>query len=192
MAKKALIVIDIQSDYFPSYDGAKWPLVGMEEASAKAARVIKASRAAGDLVVNIRHEFLSADAPFFLPGSHGAAIHAIALPAGGEPVITKNHTNSFRDTDLKETLDAHGIEEVVILGAMVQNCVDAATRAAFDYGYTVTVIHDAVTTLDMEFGGVLVPAAQVHAAWMAELAFAYATLKSTDEYVADLTPAIAA
>lgn len=93
---------------------------------------------------------------------------------------------------MKETLDAHGIKEVVIVGAMVHNCVDAATRAAFDYGYAVTVIHDAVATLDMEFGGILVPAAQVHTAWMAELAFAYATLRLTDEYVADLTRAVAA
>jgi nicotinamidase-related amidase len=192
MTKKALIVIDIQNDYFPNYDGAKWPLIGMEEAAAKAARVIKASRDAGDLVVNIRHEFLSADAPFFSPGSSGAAIHEVAIPAEGEAVITKHHTNAFRDTDLKETLDAHGIEEVVIVGAMVHNCVDAATRAAFDYGYAVTVIHDAVATLDMEFGGVLVPATQVHAAWMAELAFAYATMKSTEDYVADLALAIAA
>jgi nicotinamidase-related amidase len=134
--------------------------------------------------VNIRHEFLSGDAPFFSPGSHGAAIHEVALPAEGEPVITKNHTNSFRDTRLKETLDAHGIDTVVIVGAMVQNCIDAATRAAFDYGYAVTIIHDAVATLDMEFGGVRVPASQVHAAWMAELAFAYATVKSTAEVMA--------
>src|ERR1700754_1737212 len=182
MTKRALIVIDIQNDYFPSYDGAKWPLVGMEAASAKAARVIQASRAAQDLIINIRHEFLSADAPFFLPGSQGAAIHEIARPAAGEPVITKNHTNSFRDTHLKETLDAHRIEQVVLVGAMVQNCIDAATRAAFDYGYAVTVIHDAVAPLDHEFGGIRVPAAQVHAACMAELAFAYATLKATDEY----------
>jgi len=75
---------------------------------------------------------------------------------------------------------------------MVHNCIDAATRAAFDYGYAVTVIHDAVATLDIEFGGIRVPATQVHAAWMAELAFGYATLKSTDEYVADHVPAIAA
>jgi nicotinamidase-related amidase len=41
MTKRALIVIDIQNDYFPSYDEARWPLVGMEEASAKAAHVIR-------------------------------------------------------------------------------------------------------------------------------------------------------
>jgi nicotinamidase-related amidase len=66
---------------------------------------------------------------------------------------------------------------------MSHMCVDAATRAASDFGYKVTVIHDACATHDQDFNGVKVPAAQVHAAFMAGLAFAYATLKSTDEFL---------
>ncbi len=62
-------------------------------------------------------------------------------------------------------------------------CVDAITRASVDLGYKATVIHDAVAALDMEFGGVKVPAAYVHAAFMAALGFAYATMLSTDEYI---------
>lgn len=63
-------------------------------------------------------------------------------------------------------------------------CVDAGVRAAGDMGYPVTVIHDACATLDLEFDGVKVPAAQVHAAMMAALGFAYAKLESTEEYLA--------
>jgi nicotinamidase-related amidase len=66
---------------------------------------------------------------------------------------------------------------------MSHMCVDAITRAAVDFGYKATVIHDAVATLDMEFDGVKVPAAHVHAAFMAALGFAYATMLSTDEYI---------
>ena len=62
-------------------------------------------------------------------------------------------------------------------------CIDGITRAAVDYGYRATVIHDAVATLDLEFNGVRVPAEQVHAAFMAALGFAYADMKSTDEYL---------
>jgi hypothetical protein len=36
----------------------------------------------------------------------------------------------------------------------------------------------------MEFNGVKVPAAQVHAAFMAALAFAYAEVINTDEFLA--------
>ena len=45
------------------------------------------ARAKGDLVVNFRHK--APGAPFFVPGSEGAKIHATVLPQGDAPVMTK-------------------------------------------------------------------------------------------------------
>jgi len=81
-------------------------------------------------------------------------------------------------------LDAKGIEEVVVIGAMSHMCIDATSRAASDFGYKTIVVHDACATRDLEFGGQVVPAAQVHAAQMAALGFAYAAITATDEYLA--------
>jgi nicotinamidase-related amidase len=180
MPKRALVLIDIQNDYFP---GGRWALSGIEAAADNAARLLATARAAGDLVVHVRHEFASADAPFFAPGSQGAQIHPKARNLEGEPVILKHHVNSFRETDLKALLDRHGVEEVVICGAMSHMCVDAGTRAASDLGYKCMVVHDACATRDQEFEGAVVPAAQVHAAFMAALGFGYARLVTTEEYV---------
>lgn len=180
MAKQALILVDIQNDYFPS---GKWPLVGIEAAAEQATKVLAAFRERGDLVVHIRHEFESADAPFFTPGSDGAQIHSKVANLPGEPVVLKHFVNAFRDTNLKAILDQHGIGSLVVVGHMSHMCVDGATRAAADFGYAVTVLHDACATLDLEFNGVQVPAAQVHAAYMASLAFAYAKVVSTAEYL---------
>ena len=181
MPKRALVLIDIQNDYFP---GGKWPLSGIETAAENAAKVLEAARAAGDLVVHVRHEFPSADAPFFAPGSAGAKIHPTVRGVDGEPVVLKHHVNSFRETDLKEILDRHGVEEVVICGAMSHMCVDAGVRATSDLGYQCVVVHDACATRDQEFEGMVVPAAEVHAAFMAALRFGYARLVSTEEYLA--------
>jgi len=189
MAKRAVVVIDIQNDYFPS---GKWPLVGIEAAADNAARVIEAARRAGDLVVHVRHEFAMPNPPFFEAGSEGAQIHSKALNAPGEPVVLKNNVNAFRATELKDILDRNGIDEVVIVGNMSHMCVDAATRAAADFGFKTIVIHDACATLDLEFNGVKVPAAQVHAAFMAAFAFAYATVHSTDEYLRSAADAASA
>ena len=179
MPKRALVLIDVQNDYFP---GGKWPLVGIESAAENAAKVLAAARTSGDLIVHVRHEFPSADAPFFTPGSDGAKINTKVSGRDGEPVVLKHYVNSFRETDLKEILDSHGIEEIVICGAMSHMCVDAGVRAAGDLGYKCIVVHDACATRDQEFAGKLVPAADVHAAFMAALQFGYAKLVSTDEY----------
>ncbi|CAH0339304.1 cysteine hydrolase family protein [Rhizobium sp. CECT 9324] len=180
MSKKALIVVDIQNDYFP---GGKWTLFGVEAAARNAARLIAEARSAGDLVVHIRHEFPTADAPFFQPGSQGAALHPSVINLDTEHVVLKHHINSYRDTDLKQHLDANGIDAVVVCGNMSHMCVDAITRASADFGYPVTVVHDACASRDLEFNGVTVPAHLAHAAFMAALGFAYARMQSTDEYL---------
>src|SRR3978361_69482 len=115
MPSRALIVIDVQNDYFP---GGRWTLSGMDEAADNAARLLTAARASGDLVVHIRHEFPTDAAPFFVPGSAGAQIHPKAAPHDGEPVVLKHNINAFRDTGLKAILDREAIREVVICGAM--------------------------------------------------------------------------
>ncbi len=180
MPKRALVLIDVQNDYFP---GGKWPLSGIESAADNASKLLEAARTAGDLVVHVRHEFPTANAPFFAPGSEGAKIHPKVRQREGEPMVLKHHVNSFRETDLKAILDRHGIEEVVICGAMSHMCVDAGVRAASDLGYKCVVVHDACATRDQEFEGAIVPAAQVHAAFMAALSFGYARLISTQEYL---------
>lgn len=181
MSKQALIVVDIQNDYFP---GGRWTLHGVDAAADNAARLIADARKTGDLVVHIRHEFPTQDAPFFRPGSEGAQLHAKVLNTPDEHVVLKNFINSFRQTDLKEVLDRNGVDKVTIVGNMSHMCVDGITRAAVDYGYQATVIHDACASRDLEFNGKTIPAEQVHAAFMAALGFGYAKVVSTEEYLA--------
>jgi nicotinamidase-related amidase len=154
MPKRALVLIDVQNDYFP---GGKWKLTGIEAAADKVAKLLTAARALGDLVVHVRHEFPTSDAPFFVPGSEGAKIHPTVARLDDEPVVLKHHVNSFRETNLKEILDRNGVEEVVICGAMSHMCVDAGARAASDLGYRCVVVHDACATRDQEFEGIVVP-----------------------------------
>lgn len=180
MSSTALIVVDIQNDYFP---GGKWPLVGADDAADNAVKVIEAARDAGDMIVFIRHES-GADAPFFTPGSDGAKLHPKVLNLENEPVVLKHFPNSFRETGLQALLEDKGIEDLVIIGSMSHMCIDATTRAAADLGYKVKVIHDACASRDLEFEGSVVPAAHVHAAFMSALGFAYAEVLSTKTYLA--------
>src|SRR3954466_5024974 len=95
MPKRAVVLIDIQNDYFA---GGKWALSGVEAAADNAAKLLAAARAAGDLVVHVRHEFPTADAPYFAPGSEGAKIHEKVKNVEGEAVVLKAQVNAFRET----------------------------------------------------------------------------------------------
>jgi len=183
MSKTALIIVDLQNDYFK---GGKWELEGTEAAAVKAASLLKRFREKGLPVVHVRHEFPTVDAPFFAPNSEGAKVHPLVQEIAGEAVVIKHHINSFRETDLKDILDKLEIDSLIICGAMSHMCIDAVTRAANDFGFTCSIAHDACATLALEFDGVHVPAQHVHAAFMAALGFAYANVTSTDKLLAEI------
>lgn len=179
--KQALIVVDLQNEYLAT---GKLPLVNIDAAVNKAAQVIAHARQHNIPVIHILHEFVDAAVPFFTPNTDAIQPIAQVTPVSGETVIVKNYPNSFLQTDLLNTLQQQQITEVQIIGAMSHMCIDATTRAASDLGFKCTVIEDACATMDLEFNGTIVPAAQVHAALMAALAFAYAEIKTTADVLA--------
>lgn len=179
---RALLIIDIQNDYFP---GGALPLHAMEAAADNAASLIKRFRSRGDAVIHVQHLSVRPGATFFIPGTPGADIHAAVAPAPGELVVQKNFPNAFRASSLGETLSAGGITELVIVGAMSHMCIDATTRAAFDAGYACTVAADACTTRALQFDGTELPATTVHATFMAALAAPYARIERTAALLAD-------
>jgi nicotinamidase-related amidase len=179
MAKQALILIDIQNDYFP---GGDMELVGIDRASANAAELLGRFRDGRQPLIHVRHVFPSAAAPFFRPDTPGAKIHPSVAPAAGEKVVTKNFVNSFQQTDLKELLDAMEVGELLIAGAMSHMCIEGTTRAAADLGYKCQVIHDACATREQEFNGRKISAEDVHGAAMSTLAFAYAEVLSLKDW----------
>lgn len=180
MSKTALIIVDIQNDYF---EGGRWLVDKMSAVSENAARLLAHARSSGQMVVHIRHEIPSDEAPFFRPGTHGAQIHPSVAPKDGEKVILKHRPNGFQDTSLRADLEAKGITDVVICGAMSQMCIDSTARAAADFGYQVTVVEDACGAKEQSFNGCEVPAPQVHAAIMAPLAMTYAKVVGCDAFL---------
>ena len=172
----ALLLIDIQNDYFP---GGTMALAEPEAAGRTAAVLLARFRAAGRPVVHIRHEAAHPGATFFLPGTPGADIHACVAPLPGETVILKHWPNSFRDTGLGEALAACGVKRLAVAGMMTHMCVDATVRAAFDLGYAVTVAADACATRDLVYAGRAVAPADVQAAFLAALGAVYAEVVAT-------------
>jgi nicotinamidase-related amidase len=174
---KALLIIDIQNDYFA---GGAMELVGPEAVATNAARILASFREQGLPVIHVQHLALSPTATFFLPGTHGLKIHDSVAPIDGETVITKNFPNAFRGTNLKDVLDGLNLEQLVVVGMMTHMCIDTSVRAANDFGFKVTLVGDACATLDLEFEGRTVSAADVQAAYLAAIDGSFATVVTTD------------
>lgn len=179
----SLLLIDIQNDYFPS---GRMELVGAMDAARNAALLVGRFRSTGREVLHVQHIARSPQAAFFLPGTEGAEIHPLVAPAPNEPVFVKAFPNSFRETGLLEHLRKAGTDSLVVAGMMSQRCVDTTVRAAFDLGFSLRLAHDACATRDLEFLGEVVPAAQVHASFMAALGVGFARVLSTREVLAEL------
>lgn len=181
MSKQALIVIDIQNEYF---ENGALPLVNPVEASLNAGKVIEHFRAKNLPIAHIQHVSANPELmPIFVEGTNGVEIHENVKPLDGEKVFQKYYPNSFRETGLLEYLKENDVTEVIITGMMTHMCVDATTRAAFDFGYKCTVIGDTCASRDLEINGKTVKADDVHHAFLSALEFFYAEIKSTEEFL---------
>jgi nicotinamidase-related amidase len=163
----ALLVIDIQDFYFP---GGRSELVEPEKAAEKAVIAIRAARETGNPVIYIQHK-----------SSAGMEINDIVKPAPGEKIFVKEEVNSFLGTGLKAYIDDLAVDSLVICGMQTQMCVEAAVRAAHDYGYVVVLLHDACATRNLKFGDREVSAADVHASTLAAMK-SYAAVLSVAEW----------
>ena len=155
--KTALLLIDIQNDYFP---GGKMALEGTQQASDNAAALLSTFRRLQLPVIHIQHIATHAGATFFVPDTEGANIHKSVAPLGNETVIRKHYPNSFRQTGLLEHLKEHQISRLVIAGMMTHMCIDTTTRAACDLELPLQLAHDACATKALSFGGVKCPPAR--------------------------------
>lgn len=167
--RTALLIVDIQQFYFPG-DGPG--LYRAEEASLAAKEILQLFRDKNQLVVHVRHQ-----------SAKGFDIHPNVAPLEGEKVITKSNVNSFQKTDLLEYLRSNGISRLVIIGMQTHMCLEAAVRAAHDYGFDCIVVQDACATKDLKYGDKLVKAEDVHYAVLATLtAGRYARVMGLDEF----------
>jgi nicotinamidase-related amidase len=164
----ALLLIDIQNFYFP---GGAAELYEPEKAAENAKLLLEHFRKNKGLVVHVKHDF-----------EPGGDIHKLVQPVKGEKVFTKNGVNAFLNTGLKDYLDEHRIKNLVLCGMQTHMCLEAATRAAHDFGFNCTVVSDACATQDITYNSVTTTAKQVHTSTLATLRN-YAKVVTKKEYL---------
>ncbi|AXF84791.1 Streptothricin hydrolase [Ephemeroptericola cinctiostellae] len=150
----ALLVIDVQNDYFPN---GHFPLWNTDKTLAQIEAAIAKANAQRIPVIHIQHIANPANgiSPFFNEGTDGVRIHPRILAAAPDaPIVVKQHADSFIDTTLEATLSALGVTELLVCGMMTQNCVTHTAISKSAEKYTVSIVADCCTTVDEMIHGI--------------------------------------
>lgn len=148
MTNKALLVIDLQNDYFPE---GHYPLWNTENTLENVKEAIKKAQQQNIPVIHVQHiaDPAMGISPFFNEGTKGAEIHTEVMAlAPNSDVVKKAFADSFEQTDLEQVLSKHGVDELLICGMMTQNCVTHTAISKAAEKYDVSVIMDCCTTVD--------------------------------------------
>ena len=146
----ALIVIDLQKGI------AGLPTVHpTAEIIDRAARLARAFRERGLPVVLVN---VTARAPGRTdaggPGFAFAADWAELVPEldrqPGDHLVSKQRVGAFIGTDLNEYLRGRGVTQVFLAGISTSAGVESTARSAFDHGYNVVLVVDAMTDRNAE------------------------------------------
>jgi len=177
--KKALIIIDMQNDYFC---GGNMELQNIDEALNRTNELINFAREQKHKIYFIQHLSTREGATFFIPNTKGVKLNS-KLDISNDMIIDKKYPNSFRDTTLKEELDKENINNLIICGAMTHMCIDTTVRAGFDLGYKITLANDACATRDLQFKDMTIKADDVHHSFMSALGSVFCEVKDTVEII---------
>lgn len=177
----AVIVIDIQNEYFP---GGKMPIPDGMKALNNSKRIVEFAHKNNMPVFFVQHVG-EANGPLFAKGSRFAEFHKDLQPAKGDRVITKATPSSFVGTDLKAQLDNLGIKQLIVTGLMTHMCVSSTARDAFPLGFSVIIPEDATATRDLAtWDNNVVDHNILQQASLAGVADVFAEIKTTDTVLA--------
>ena len=166
----ALILIEMQNDFLSSEGKLNGLVSDVVKATAIVDRVnvaVEAARKSGIPVIWVPIEFsedyremgenpygilkVVKDHQAFVKGSWGAELYDQLHVKSNDIVIEGKHNiSAFAGTNLEELLKERGIDTILLGGFLSHVCVTATMTSAYDTGFEVVTLVDAVATAGME------------------------------------------
>ncbi len=161
--RTALLVVDLQKgEYNPERVAAEPDHAYLFEriravVVPNGQKLLAACRAAGIEVIYTVIESLTLDGRdrsldykvsgiFFPKGSREAQVLDELQPLDNEIVIPKTSSSLFNSTNFEYVLRNLGIEYVMVMGIVTDQCVETAVRDGCDRGFLITLVEDACAT----------------------------------------------
>jgi nicotinamidase-related amidase len=144
--KRALLVIDVQDEYFTGL----LPITHPHGHLDNVLRSMDAARDAGVPIVVVQHTFTQPELPFFKRGTPGWELHPEVASRPRDHWIEKNLPGSFTGTGLEDWLRQGEVDTVTVAGYMTHMCCDTTARQAAHRGFRVEFLSDATGTLPVK------------------------------------------
>lgn len=177
--KRALLVIDVQNEYFTGKLPVTYPRDSLEN-------ILKVAEAANkkdiDIVI-VQHSAPQKGSPTFDKGSTGWELHPRIKTTKYSHHVEKNLPGSFTNTDLEEWLKERNIDTITICGYMAQMCCDTTARQGLHLGFKVEFLSDAIGTLDISNYAGKITAEELHKAIMITQAMRFSKVLSSEEWM---------
>ena len=180
--KRAVMVIDVQNEYFTGLLPVSYP----EDSLNNILKVMDGAAEHGIPVVVIQHSAPQENSPVFNRSGPGWELLPEVASRPRDLLIEKHLPGSFTGTPLAEWLEANGVDTLVITGYMTQMCCDTTSRQAVHRGYQVEFLSDATGTLAIENEAGKVSAEELHRAILVTQAMRFAKVMTTEDWLKGL------
>ncbi|MEW6265459.1 MAG: cysteine hydrolase family protein [Thermodesulfobacteriota bacterium] len=177
--KRALLVIDVQNEYF----SGRLPVTHPPGSLDNLVQAMDAASVRGLPVIVVRHTSPQPEATVFRRGSPGWELHPEVARRPHDLLIDKQLPGGFTGTGLEDWLKIRGLDTVVIAGYMTQMCCDTTARQAVHRGLAVEFLSDATGTLAITNQAGSVTAEELHRATLVTQAMRFARVLSTQEWI---------
>jgi nicotinamidase-related amidase len=180
MARRALIVIDVQNDYAGGELPIEFPDV--QNSLRNIGAVMDAAHAASIPVVVVQN-ILPSSAPFMAEGTSGVELHEIVALRPQDHFVAKKLPSAFAGTDLEGWLREHAIDTITVIGYMTHNCNLSTMLHAFHSGFAVEFISDASGSVPYENRAGRATAEEIHRVMSVVLQSRFAAVMLSAEWV---------
>jgi nicotinamidase-related amidase len=178
-AKRALLVIDVQNEYFTGKLPVSHPAGSLRNVLA----AMDAAQAHDVPVVAIQHTAAQPDSAVFRKGSQEWELHPEVAARRHDVLIHKTLPGSFTGTRLEAWLRERGVETVVVSGYMTQMCCDTTARQAMHLGFGVEFLSDATGTLNIQNEAGEVSGEELHRAILVTQQMRFSEVLPTDDWI---------
>ena len=177
--KRALIVIDVQNEYFTGNLPIEYP--DPKQSIINIGTAMDVAHAAGIPVIVVQ-QTMPASSPTFAIETDSWQLHCVVASRPRDHYVRKTLPSAFPETDLAQWLQARGIDTLTVVGYMTHNCDASTINHALHNGMAVEFLHDASGSVPYRNQAGFASAKEIHHVFSVVLQSRFAAVMSTQEW----------